>query len=82
MSKDPDHYRLRNGVQAINLISIIIGQCKSNFEAYLLGNVVKYLCRYREKGGIGDLEKAEVYLGWLKDEMLAQAIDGTEDDHE
>lgn len=28
-------------------------------------NVNKYLARYREKNGVEDLRKAEVYLKWL-----------------
>jgi hypothetical protein len=34
------------------------------FVGYCLGNVMKYVSRYRDKGGKQDLEKAEVYLGW------------------
>lgn len=34
------------------------------FVGYCLGNVLKYVSRWRKKGGIEDLEKAQVYLGW------------------
>jgi len=30
--------------------------------SYALGNVVKYICRYRDKGGVTDLKKAQWYL--------------------
>lgn len=29
------------------------------------GNIVKYVCRYKKKGGLEDLRKAEQYLKWL-----------------
>lgn len=32
---------------------------------FLEGNVVKYVSRYRAKGGVEDLKKARVYLDWL-----------------
>lgn len=31
---------------------------------YCLGNVLKYVSRWRKKGGVEDLEKAQVYLTW------------------
>ena len=31
---------------------------------YCLGNVLKYVSRWRKKGGIQDLCKAQVYLEW------------------
>ena len=34
------------------------------FVGYCLGNVLKYVSRWRKKGGIEDLKKAQVYLGW------------------
>lgn len=35
------------------------------FIGYLRGNVVKYLARCNEKGGVDDLKKAQHYLGKL-----------------
>jgi len=29
---------------------------------YCEGNIIKYICRYKSKGGIDDLEKAKHYL--------------------
>ena len=31
---------------------------------YCLGNVIKYVSRWRKKGGAEDLKKAQVYLSW------------------
>ncbi len=37
-------------------------------EAIMVGNIIKYLWRYESKGGLEDIEKAEVYLKFLKEE--------------
>ena len=37
------------------------------FQYYLQGNIIKYLWRYRYKGGKQDLEKAQWYLTKLID---------------
>lgn len=34
---------------------------------YLEGNAIKYIARWREKGGLADLEKAEHYIQKLKE---------------
>lgn len=36
------------------------------FAGYCKGNVLKYIFRYEDKGGVEDLDKANVYLGWLR----------------
>jgi len=48
-------------------------ECKEAIEGMLgdhvvhawRANILKYIWRYQEKGGIQDLEKAQVYLGFL-----------------
>lgn len=52
-----DHYTA-HGVQPIEYI---VG----NELDFLEGNVVKYVTRYKRKGGVEDLKKARVYLDWL-----------------
>lgn len=39
------------------------------FEGYLVGNVMKYIMRYRHKNGVEDLEKAVWYLSKLINEL-------------
>ena len=41
--------------------------------SYCVGNAVKYLCRYRDKGGIQDLDKAIHYIEILKELEHEQA---------
>ena len=33
--------------------------------SYIQGNVIKYVCRYKNKNGLEDLEKAKHYLEML-----------------
>ena len=40
---------------------------KEQFEGYCVGNVLKYVSRYRHKGGFQDLRKAQWYLDKLID---------------
>lgn len=42
---------------------------------YCAGNVIKYVTRYKQKGGIIDLEKAKHYIDLLIEQ---EAQDGTE----
>lgn len=57
----PAHYQ-RAGIETIDYIRATLDG--PGFEAYCIGNVLKYVSRYREKGGIEDLRKAQVYLVW------------------
>ena len=41
---------------------------------YHLGNLLKYLLRYRKKNGIEDLEKAKVHMDWLIEKEKAMML--------
>ena len=58
----PSHYTT-GGVECIDAIRASLGD--ADFASYCKGNVIKYLWRYRRKGGTEDLEKAAVYLNWM-----------------
>lgn len=60
----PAHYT-QGGIECIDAIRSSLGP--EGFRAYCIGNVVKYTWRYRHKGGVEDLRKAAVYLGWAID---------------
>ena len=50
----------------IEVITYIRDKLSANaFCGYCEGNVLKYVSRWRNKGGVEDLKKAQVYLGWL-----------------
>jgi hypothetical protein len=42
-----------------------IEYAEANNLGFSAGNVVKYVTRYRQKGGIEDLKKAKFYIEWL-----------------
>lgn len=58
----PSHYQLHGGMEVIDIIEAVTWDLPSN-EAYAIGNAIKYICRYRNKGKpVQDLEKAKWYL--------------------
>ena len=69
----PQHYQQGN----IQVLDFITDQKFS----YLEGNIVKYICRYKTKNGMEDLEKANYYLDalinevFIADEKQADQID-------
>ena len=58
----PNHYT-KGGIECIKAIEASMDP--SGFQDYCKGNVLKYIWRWREKNGLEDLKKAQVYLGWL-----------------
>ncbi len=57
----PSHYT-QGGVECIDAIEAATGD---GFAGYCAGNVIKYVYRYRNKGGVEDLKKARWYLNKL-----------------
>jgi hypothetical protein len=51
------HYKTMN-IQPVEFIH-------ENEIGYLEGNVIKYVCRHKQKGGIEDLRKAQHYIELL-----------------
>ena len=55
----PPHYNSGH----LEVIDILEDQLSAEqFEGFCAGNALKYICRYRHKGGIEDLKKAQWYL--------------------
>lgn len=61
----PAHY-VKNGMECIDFIKAIVSAL-TPYEAYCLGNVVKYLWRFKDKNGVVDLDKAVRYIEFLKE---------------
>ena len=59
----PDHYS--GTVEVIDYIRDKLN--KAEFVGFCIGNVLKYVSRWRSKNGVEDLEKAAVYLSWAID---------------
>ena len=58
----PTHYT-RGKVECIEAIKASLSP--PGFCDYCKGNVLKYLWRWEDKGGLTDLKKAQVYLNWM-----------------
>ena len=59
---NPSHYKAGD-VECIDAIRSALGP--EGFQGYCQGNILKYVWRYKHKGGAEDLEKAKVYIDWL-----------------
>ena len=58
----PKHYDKK--VQPIEYMQSVM--TKEEFKGFCKGNVIKYLSRADQKGGINDYRKALVYMDWLE----------------
>ena len=58
----PSHYT-HGGIECIDAIRA--SMTADGFCDYCKGNIIKYIWRWRDKGGVEDLRKASVYLNWL-----------------
>ena len=58
----PAHYT-SGEIQCIDAIKASMS--KLEYEGFLKGNLIKYTWRYRKKGGLQDLQKANWYLDRL-----------------
>lgn len=64
MVNHPKHYKAKNGMEVIDVIEAFTENLKG-YEATHTGNVIKYICRWKEKNGLEDLRKAQWYLNRL-----------------
>lgn len=71
MIKEPPHYA-NNKIQPIDYIV-------SNNLTYCEGNVVKYITRWRGKGGIEDLKKAKQYIDFIIEKEAVPKVTDTKD---
>lgn len=72
MIQNPPHYANKE----IEPIDYII----ANKLSYCEGNVVKYITRWRGKGGIEDLKKAKQYIDFIIEKEGVPKITDTKDD--
>lgn len=64
----PEHYK-QSKLEPIDAIKGILHEAhRDPYRGFLIGNIIKYLCRSPYKGNsLEDIEKAQTYLDWLKD---------------
>lgn len=64
MVSHPPHYQSETGMEVIDVIEAFTFDLKG-IEAVCAGNVIKYICRWKQKNGLQDLKKANWYLNHL-----------------
>ena len=64
MVNHPSHYKTKSGLETIDVIEAFTDDL-NGIEAVDTGNILKYICRWKRKNGIQDLEKARWYLNHL-----------------
>ena len=57
----PNHYQSEEGIEVIDVIRAFTKDL-NGAEAFDIGNVIKYVLRYKKKNGVEDLKKAVWYL--------------------
>lgn len=75
MVNHPNHYISHNGLEVIDVIDEFTYGLEG-YEAIYTGNVIKYICRWKQKNGLEDLKKARWYL-----DRLIDRIDTDESDY-
>ena len=68
----PSYYNKKLGnlrVTCYDVIELMTEDIVYPFEAFCIGNVIKYLWRYKMKNGIEDLMKAQTYLTEIINKM-------------
>ena len=77
MVSHPPHYQSDYGLEVIDVIEAFTKDLKG-IEATDTGNSSKYICRWKKKGGIQDLEKVLWYtthlINYLKKENKQNEI--------
>lgn len=69
----PKHYLTRKGIETIDVIEAFTDGL-DGIEAVCTANVIKYICRWKKKNGLQDLEKAEWYLKKLMEVIKHEPI--------
>ena len=64
MVSHPSHYQSESGLEVIDVIEAFTSNL-NGIEATDTGNILKYMCRWKHKNGLQDLEKAQWYLTHL-----------------
>ena len=64
MVNHPPHYKSETGLETIDVIEAFTFNLKG-IEATDTGNIIKYICRWKNKNGLQDLKKAKWYLDHL-----------------
>ena len=64
MVEHPNHYQSEKGIEAIDVMEAFTSELQG-IEAVDTAQVLKYICRWKKKNGVQDLNKAQWYLTHL-----------------
>ena len=64
----PEHYKSKNGLEVIDVIEAFT-EGLDGIEAADTANIIKYICRWKKKNGVQDIEKAIWYAQHLVDHL-------------
>ena len=64
MVEHPNHYQSEKGIEVIDVMEAFTSDLKG-IEAVDTAQVLKYICRWKKKNGVQDLNKAMWYLKHL-----------------
>lgn len=67
MVSHPSHY-ISNGMETVDVIKAFTKDL-TGIEAAFTANIIKYACRWKNKGGVQDLEKLIWYATYLVNEL-------------
>ena len=71
MVSHPSHYQSKSGLEVIDVI-VAFTEGLEGIEAVDTGNAIKYICRWKDKNGVQDLEKAMWYIQHLIDHLVKE----------
>ena len=71
MVSHPSHYQSKSGLEVIDVIAAFT-EGLEGIEAVDTGNAIKYICRWKDKNGVQDLEKAMWYIQHLIDHLIKE----------
>lgn len=72
MVNNPAHYQSEKGIEVIDVMEAFT-EGLGGIEAVDTSMVIKYICRWKQKGGIEDLQKAAWYLNHLINHISRRA---------
>ena len=72
MVNHPAHYQSEKGIEVIDVMEAYT-EGLGGIEAVDTSMVIKYICRWKQKGGVEDLQKAEWYLNHLINHISRRA---------
>lgn len=72
----PEHYQSIKGIECIDVMEAFT-EGLEGIEAVDTAQVIKYICRWKKKNGLEDLEKAEFYLCHLMEYLIKKDEEST-----